>query len=117
MSVHDHHNDPNDPVNQPGKRSRSVDPARNPLDPMSQRDRAEGMGPGAWVIGLVLLLALIGGAIYSMSDRTTTATTTGTPPAATTGTTTGSGTGSNPSTAPATTGTQTTPPASPAPAR
>jgi hypothetical protein len=116
MSVHDHHNDPNDPVNHPGKRSRSVDPARNPLDPMSQRDRPQGMGPGAWVIGLVLLLALIGGAIYSMSDRTTTATTTGTPPAATTGTT-GSGTSSNPSTAPATTGTQTTPPASPAPAR
>lgn len=120
MSVHDHHNDPKDPVNQPPKRSRSaMDPVDRPIV------RREGMGAGAWMLGLLALL-IIGGIIYGMSDRTTTATNTGTPPAttATPGTT---GTGSNPATSPRTTtgagsptspaGSPTTPPAAPSPNR
>ncbi len=83
MSVHDHHNDPNDPVNQPPKRSKS---ASDPLMVAPVRDK--GMGPGAWMLGL-LALVLIGGIIYSMSDRTTTASSTSPTPSSSTNTTTG----------------------------
>ena len=101
MSVHDHHNDPNDPVNQPPKRGTSR------LDPVDRNTiRNEGRvrgGAPTWMLGL-LALVLIGGIIYAMSDRTSTQSNTGSPPAASTSATPNTtGSESNPATNPPTT--------------
>ena len=115
MSVHDHHNDPNDPINQPPKRSKSA------LDPVDRSAIGKGgMGGAAWMIGF-LALVLIGGIIYVMTDRTTTASNTTPPPAASTSATPSTtGSGSNPASNSATTtgaGSPSSTPTAPSPNR
>ena len=93
VSIHDHHNDPKDPINQPPRRS-------GPANASMGRDATRDRGIGAWIIGLLALVAVIGAVIYSMSDRKTTASNpvpapTSSMPSSTPSTTTGSGAGSN----------------------
>lgn len=82
MSVHDHHNDPNDPINRPGKRS-------GPADPNYPSDPNPGMNSGVWIAAIAVAVLVIGGIIYGMSGDTTTATNESAP--AGSQTTTGSG--------------------------
>ncbi len=95
MSIHDHHNDPNDPINKPPRRS-------GPANASMSRDATRDRGIGAWIIGLLGLDAVSGADIYTMSDRKTTAsnpvpapTSSSSMPSSTPSTTTGSGAGSN----------------------
>lgn len=115
MSIHDHHNDPNDPINR----------TDNPNDPRASHPYAgtvtperQSMSGTTWTV-IIAALLIVGGLFYwGMGDRTTNTASDGSAPASSTSTTPSTtGTGSNAPAAPRTTtgigGNPSTPPAPP----
>lgn len=101
MSIHDHHNDPNDPINRTENRN---DPYASNLHAGTVVHERHGMSGTAWTV-IVAALLIVGGLFYwGMGDRTTnTASDRSAPASSTSATPSTTGTGSNAPAVPRTT--------------